>query len=189
MKAVPPFKATFIKVFLVSVTVLSASSCKKINPIEMSLKNEVFAKNEAEETEVFFFISTANVSKGIISKSQIAKQKSSDVSIQQLSTRIEMQQNQLLDELSKIANNKLIVINEINATHKRDLYDLIDATGTEFNDEYMISITEALCDQIDLFESISKETNDKTILQLVLKFLPEQYRLLREAESLQKQNT
>ncbi|MNE86007.1 hypothetical protein D3C80_1830630 [compost metagenome] len=49
-------------------------------------------------------------------------------------------------------------------------------------------MTEAICDQIELLETISRETNDKEILELVLRFLPQQYRLLRETERIKKQN-
>lgn len=188
MKAIPPLKATYFKVFFLFVLVICITSCRKINPIENTLKNQAFAKNDREETEVFFFISAANISKSIISKSQIAQQKSSDVIVQELSKRIEFQENQLLQEVTKMATSKLIVITEINATHKRDLYNLIDANNKDFNSIYLDATTEALCDQIELLETISKETNDKQILELVLRFLPEQYKLLRETERLKKQN-
>lgn len=188
MKAIPPLKAIIFKVFFLLVLIVCMTSCRKVNPIENTLKNQAFAKTDREETEVFFFISTANVSKSIISKSQIAQQKSSDIYIQELSRRMETQQSQLLDEISKMATSKLIVITEIDATHKRDLYDLIDAKGGDFNTVYLDAMKESICDQIDLLETISRETNDKQILQLVLRYLPEQFRLLRETERIIKQN-
>lgn len=152
------------------------------------MKNQAFAKNDREETEVFFFISTANVSKTIISKSQIAQQKSSDAIVQELSKRIEVQESQLLEAITTMATSKLIVITEINATHKRDLYNLIDANGYDFNSIYLNAMTDAICNQIELLEAISRETNDKEILELVLRFLPQQYRLLRETERIKRQN-
>lgn len=187
MKAISPLKASIFKVFFLLVLLLCIMSCRKINPIENTFKNQAFAITEREETEAYFFISTANASKSIISKSQIAQQKSSDAIIQELSKRIEIQENQVLDEISKIATLKLIVVTEINATHKRDLYNLIDANGSEFNDVYLDAMKNALCDQIELFETISKKTNDKQILELVLRFLPEQYKLLRETQRVKKQ--
>ncbi|KAF2341402.1 DUF4142 domain-containing protein [Flavobacterium tistrianum] len=188
MKAIPPLKATYFRVFFLFVLVFCATSCRKINPIENTLKNQAFAKNDREETEVFFFISTANISKSIISKSQIAQQKSSDIIVQELSKRIEIQENQLLEAITKMATSKLIVITEINATHKRDLYNLIDASNNNFNIIYLDAVTDAICNQIELLETISRETNDKEILELVLRFLPEQYKLLRETERIKKQN-
>lgn len=188
MKAIPPLKTAYFRVFFLFVLALCTTSCRKINPIENTLKNQAFAKNDREETEVFFFISTANISKSIISKSQIAQQKSSDVIVQELSKRIEVQENQLLEEVTKMATSKLIVITEINATHKRDLYNLIDASSNDFNNIYLNAMKETISDQIELFEKISRETNDKEILELVLRFLPEQYKLLRETERIQKQN-
>ena len=188
MNAIFQLKASIFKVFFFLIFVLCMTSCKKINPIENSLRNQALAITEREETEAFFFISTANASKSIISKSQIAQQKSSDAIVQELSKRIEIQENQVLDEITKMATLKLIVITEINATHKRDLYNLIDANGTEFNDVYLNTMKDALNSQIELFEAISRETNDKAILELVLRYLPEQYKLLRETERIKRQN-
>lgn len=188
MKAISPLKASILKVIFLLAFVFCITSCRRINPIESSLKNQAFAITEKEESEAFFFISTANASKSIISKSLIAQQKSSDAIVQELSKRIEIQENQILDEISKTATLKLIVITEINATHKRDLYNLVDASGNEFNDIYLNAMTDALNNQIELFETISRETNDKKILELVLRYLPEQYKLLRETERIKKQN-
>ncbi|OMQ12879.1 hypothetical protein BXU01_04290 [[Flexibacter] sp. ATCC 35103] len=187
MKAAPQLKATNFRLIFLLIIIVCMSSCKKNNPIENSLKNETFTKTEKEEIEAFFFIATANVSKSIISKSQIAQQKSSDFTIQELSKKIESNQNQLLQEVSKMANKKLIIITEINATHKRDLYDLIDATSADFNKTYLESITESLQEQIGLLESISKQTNDKAILKLVLQYLPEQYQILREMQRIKNE--
>lgn len=188
MKAIPPMKTAYFRVFFLIVLVLCITSCRKINPIENTLKNQSFAKNDREETEVFFFISVANISKSIISKSQIAQQKSSDVIVQELSKRIEVQESQLLEAITKMATSKLIVITEINATHKRDLYNLIDASSYEFDSIYLNAMTDAICNQIEVLEAISRETNDKKILELVLRFLPQQYKLLRETERIKRQN-
>jgi hypothetical protein len=175
-------RAAFLRVSFLLIIIICTVSCKKNNPIESALKKEAFDKTEKEETEAFFFIATANVSKSIISKSQIAQQKCSEISIQELSKKIETHQNELLQEITKMANKRLVIITEINATHKRDLYKLIDADNAYFKAAYLNSISESLDEQINLFESISKETNDKMILNLVLKYLPEQYKLLRETE-------
>lgn len=182
----PRVKATILRALFLVALMIFVSSCKKNNPVESSLKNEAFAKNDKEEIEAFFFIATANVSQTIISKSQIAQQKCSDSTIQDVSKKIEIQQNQLLQEVTKLANRKLIIITEINATHKRDLYDLIDANEISFNQAYLNSMQQSLQEQINLFESISKETNDQTILKLVLQYLPEQYQFLRETEKIKK---
>lgn len=182
MKAAPLIKATFFRLFFLLIIISCLSSCKKTNPIENSLKSETFTKTEKEEIEAFFFIATSNVSKSIISKSEIAQQKSSDFTIQELSKKIEIEQTEILQEISKMANRKLIIITEINATHKRDLYDLIDASNEDFNKTYLVSMTESVKEQIGLLESISKQTNDKAILKLVLQYLPEQYQILREMQ-------
>lgn len=185
MKAVHQLKVTILRQFFLLIIILCITSCNKSNPIETSLKNETFNKTEKEEIEAFFFIATANVTKSIISKSQIAQQKSSDSTLQEWSRKIEINQNQLLQDVSKMANKKLIIITEINATHnKLDLYELIDANNTDFNKAYLDSMTESLKEQIGLFETISKQTNDKTILKLVLQYLPEQYQNLREMQRL-----
>jgi hypothetical protein len=62
MKAIPSLKASIFKVLFSLLLILCITSCRKINPIENTLKKQAFAINDREETEVFFFISTANVS-------------------------------------------------------------------------------------------------------------------------------
>jgi len=88
----------------------------------------------------------------------------------------------LLQEITNLANKKLIIITEINATRKRDLYDLIDANEYNFNHAYLDSMNDSLEEQIRLLESISKETNDQTILKMVLQYLPQQYEFSREIQ-------
>lgn len=182
MKAISLVKATIFKVLFLLI-LICMTSCKKNDSIENALKkNEAFTKNEEEETEALFFIATTNVSKAIISKSQIAQQKSSEKSILILGKKIESHQNRLLQDITQIANKKLIVISEINAAHKRDTYELITANPSDFDGVYLNSMKQCLEEQISLLETISKETNDKIILKLVLKYLPEQFDLLRETE-------
>jgi len=183
MKAKPVLKAIIFKVLFLLI-VIFVTSCRKSNSIESNLKkNEAFSKNDKEEVEAFFFIATANVGKTIISKSQIAQQKSSESSIMILGKKIERSQSRLLQEVTELANKKLIIISEINATHRRDTYDLVTAkNSSEFNRIYLRAMKKCLEEQIQLLETVSKETNDKAILKLVLKYLPEQFDLLREVE-------
>ncbi len=139
-------------------------------------------KMKKKKLKPFFLFAAANASQTIISKSQIAQQKSSDNNILEVSKQIEINQNQLLQEITTLANKKLIIITEINATHKRDLYDLIDANETNFNAAYLDSMNASLEEEIRLLESISKETNDQIILEMVLQYLPKQYEFVREIQ-------
>jgi hypothetical protein len=185
MKTMPPLKAAIFKVLFLLIITFSFASCKKkehqkINP----LKQETFNKKDKEQIETSFFIATANVSNSIISKSQIAQQKRSEISIQELSKKIEEQENQLLQKVTEMASKKLIIITDISTAHKRDLYKLIDTNDDSFNKMYLNSISESLSEQIKLFEKISTETNDETILKLVLQYLPKQYQFLRDIEKL-----
>ena len=186
MKARPVLKVIFKVLFLLMI--ICVSSCKKNNSIENTFKkNEAFTKNEEEEeTIAFFFIETANIGKTIISKSQIAQQKSSENSIVILGKKIENNQNRLLQEITELANKKLLIISEINASHRRDTYELITANSSNFDRVYLNSMKKCLKEQIKLLENVSKETNDKIILKLVLKYLPEQFDLLRETEAQNK---
>ena len=184
MKAAHQLKATIFRLIFLLTIIICITSCKKNNPIETSLKNETFSKTEKEEIEAFFFIATANVTKSIISKSQIAQQKSSESKILDVSKKIENHQNQLLQQLTEMANKKLIIVTDINASHNAELLELNAATGINFNKTYLSSMVTALKQQISLFEKISKETNDEMILKLVLQYLPEQYQLLRETEQI-----
>lgn len=164
------------------------SACgKKERRKETAITMESFAKNKQQnnndQAEASFFIETANVSNSLISKSKIA-QKSSESSILEISKKIEDHQNRLLQQISEMANKKLIIITDITISHKRDIYELIDTDENTFKETYLNSITESLEEQIKLFEKIATESNDKTILKLVLQFLPEQYELLRETQTI-----
>lgn len=187
----PLVKAVILKVFFFLI-LISFSACGKKERQNTSLmNNEAFRENnkqqnDKDQIEASFFIAVANVSNDLISKSQFA-QKRSENQVQELSKKIEEHQNQLLQRISKMANKKLIIINDINVTHKRDLYELIDTDETTFKDTYLNSLSESLAEQIKLFEKISIETNDETILKLVLQYLPQQYQLLRETEQLKTQ--
>src|SRR4051812_41971313 len=107
MKKVTPLKARILRLFFLLIIIFFNASCNRNNPIEISLKGEAFSKNEPEEIEAFFLISMANTNSSIISKSQIAQQKSSDAAIKELSRRIENHQNELQKEITKLAEKRL----------------------------------------------------------------------------------
>jgi predicted outer membrane protein len=186
MRAMPMLRATFLRVFFLFILICT-TSCKKNNQIENTLKNETFNKNDREQTEAFFFIATANLSKAIISKCQLAQQKASKSIIRQLSRKIENHQNNLLKDIAKMANKRLVIVTEINNSSKLELYKLIDSNETNFDKVYVDSMLESLNEQVDTLESVSKETNDEVILKLVLQYLPELYQFLRETEQIKQQ--
>jgi len=185
MKARPILRATFLTTFFLFL-IISTTSCKEKNQMETSLKNETFNTNDKEQMEAYFFIATANLSKVIISKSQIAQQKASKSIIKQLSRKIENHQSNLLQDVAKIANKRLVIVTEINNSNKLELYKLIDASDISFDKAFMNSLVESLNEQIETLESVSKETNDEVILKLVLHYLPELYQFLRETEQIKQ---
>ena len=183
----PRLKATILRIIFLLILTLCVSSCNKNKPIESSIANDVFNKNDKEQIEAFFLIATANASNAIISKSQIAQQKSSQNKILELSRQIESHQNHLLQEVSKVAGKKLVIITDIGTTNKLALYELIDTNDTEFDKAYINSLAKSIDEQIEVFESISKETNDTTILKLVLEYLPTEYQILRETQRIKQE--
>ena len=186
MTAKRKVKAFFLRVFFLLIIIMY-TSCQKNNPIETSFKNEVFIKSDKEHTEAYFLTATAGISKSVISKSQVAQQKSSESSIREISRKLENQQNLLLLDVTKMANSRLVIVTDIETIHKQDLYDLIDKDKTNFDKAYLDSVIESLEAQIKLFESISKDTNDKMILKLVLQYLPTDYQFLRETKQIKEQ--
>ncbi|KUJ59716.1 hypothetical protein AR687_21875 [Flavobacteriaceae bacterium CRH] len=187
MRTMPLLRATILGVFFLLIMICT-SSCKKNNPIQNTLKNQTFNTDDKEQMEAYFFIATATLSNAIISKSQVAQQKTSDSIIKQVSKKIENHQTELLHEVTALANKRLIIVTDINNNvNKLDLYKLIDTNDASFNKVYMNSITESLDKQIETFESVYKRTNDEVILKLVLRYLPKLYQLLRETEQIKKQ--
>jgi len=183
----PPLKAVIFKVLFFLMIILYFASCGKKSQRESSFKKETFNKNHTEEIETSFFIDMGNVVNSTISKSQIAKQKSSESKILEVSKKIENHENQLLQKVTEMANKKLIVITDLNATHKDEIVKLTNTKDINFNIAYLNSMSTSLAQQIKLFENISKETNDKMILRLALQCLPEQYQLLRETEQIKNE--
>lgn len=184
----PPSKSRILNLLFSLLIFVFLLSCKENKTIESGNNKIAFEEKNNEEIEAYFFIATASVSKAIISKSQIAQQKCKQKEIQLVSKRIENNQSLLLEDVTKMANKKLIIITDVDeSTTKKDLYQLIDTSEVHFDKAYINSITASLSEQIDLLESISKETKDESILKLVINYLPEQYNLLRETKKIKDQ--
>lgn len=180
----PLLRATILRVIFLLI-IICTSSCKQNNPIENSLKNVTFNTTDKEQMDAYFFIATATLSNALISKSQIAQQKTSDSIIRQISKKIENHQTELLQEVAAIANKRLIIVTDINNNaNKLDLYKLIDTNDASFNKVYLSSLKESLNKQIETFESVNKRTSDEVILKLVLRYLPKMHQFLRETEQI-----
>lgn len=187
MKTISPLRALIFNVLFLLIFIVCFSSCGKKSQRESSVKKESFNKSKDEEVETSFFIEMGNSMNSMISKSQIAQQKSSQSKIVEVSKKIADHQNQLLQQVTEMANKKLIIITDINAAHKEELLELNKSNEGNFNRTYLSAMTKALAQQINLFEKISKETNDQLILKLALQYLPEQYQLLRETEQIKSE--
>lgn len=183
----PLLKVSIFKVLFFLIIIISFPFCGKKSQRENAVRKEAFNKSKDEEVETSFFIDMGNIVNSMISKSQIAKQKSSESKILEVSKKIENHQNRLLQQVTEMANKKLIIITDINATHKDELAELNNANDASFNKAYLSSMTKGLDQQINLLEQISKKTNNQLILKLALQYLPEQYQLLRETEQIKSE--
>ncbi|WP_163411435.1 DUF4142 domain-containing protein [Flavobacterium ajazii] len=182
-------KTSFLKILFSGVTLLSINACEKKDKIEKEgIKNVLTAQNN-DETEIYFFTAIANSTQAIIAKSQLAQYKSLEQKTRDISSKIENNQVMLLQEINKISLKKLIVITDINVPANDDLYKLIDTSYTSFDEVYIHSMTRLLYEQIQLLEIISKKTNDSAISKLAFHYLPLQYRLLLETEKSNELNT
>ena len=183
-----PFsKISLLKTGFIMIILGSFLSCKKSEPSEKATnEKDVLLKKNKEEIDAYFFIATSNVSKSIIAKSQLAQHKGLKNKVKEISKVIENNQNLLLEEVNKGALEKLIITTEVNSTVANDdLYELIDTADVNFDKAFIDSIIKSLSQQIKMFESVSKETQDTSILKLVLYYLPKQYELLRQANKIQ----
>lgn len=116
----------------------------------------------------------------------MAQHKGLKSTVREISKIIENNQNLLLLDFNNEALKKLIITTEVNsAVANDDLYKLIDTVDKNFDKACINSIIESLSEQINMFESISKKTQDTSILKLVLYYLPKQYELLRQAKKIQ----
>lgn len=181
-------KPLFIKVVFFVILTVTISSCNKKKNPENKNNKYVLTKNP-EETEAYFFVATSKTTKSIILKSQLAQHKSLETSVKDMSLQIDKSQNELLQEINKIAVQKLIIINEINTSvTNKDIYELQNKKDADFDKAYLNSISKSFSETIRLFESVANETNDTVILKLVTHYLPKQYELLRQTEKIKKKN-
>jgi predicted outer membrane protein len=183
----PSSKTSFLKTGFIAILTITISSCNENEKLEKVNNKYVLTKN-TEEIEAYFFVATASITKSIISKTQLAQHKSLKNSIKIVSTKLENNQNLLLQEINKISIQKLIIINEINTTvTNKDLYELANKGEIDFDKAYLDSVTKSLSEMIKIFESVAKETNDTTVLKLVAHYLPKQYEFLRETQKIKKE--
>ena len=183
-----PFaKISFLKAGFIVIILGSFLSCKENESIVKGIiKKDVLLNKSQEEIDTHFFIVTSNVAESIITKSQLAQKKALKNTVRQISRVIENNQNLLLLDIHKESLKKLILTTEANLTVQNDdLNKLIDTADENFDKAYINSIIKSLSEQIKNFESISNETQDTSILKLVLYYLPKQYELLRQANKIQ----
>lgn len=161
-------------------------SCKKNEPLDKAaIIQDVLTQNSVEETEASFFIAASDLTKSIIISSQRAQHTVTKSSVRQFSLVLINKQNLLLQAINNEAFNQLIIISHFNnVVVNNDQFTSIDERKTDSDQYYMNSIIALLSKQIKLFESVSKATQNTSILKLILYYLPKQYQLLREAKKI-----
>jgi len=160
-------------------------SCKKNEPLNKAVKiQDVLTQNSAEETEASFFIAASDLTKSIIVNSQRAQREVTKGSVREFSFSLVNNQNLLLQAINKEAFNQLIIITDFNIVVNNDQFTSFDEGKADFDQYYMSSVIALLSKQIELFESVSKATQNTSILKLILYYLPKQYQLLREAKKI-----
>ncbi|CAD0006375.1 DUF4142 domain-containing protein [Flavobacterium salmonis] len=180
-------KPSFLKTAFIVIATITISSCNENENLKKVDNKYVLTKNP-EEIKTYFFTATAEITKSIISKTQLAQNKSLNNAIKSVSIKIENSQNLLLQDISKTAVEKLIIINEINTrVANKDLYQLTAKKEMDFDYAYINSIIKSLSGMIKLFESIARETSDVAVLKLITHYLPKQYEFLRETEKIKKE--
>ncbi|MGO4770621.1 hypothetical protein ACEN2I_03075 [Flavobacterium sp. W22_SRS_FK3] len=182
------FSKLSLKTVFILVTIVSIGSCEKNERFKKKdIKNVLTTKNN-DETEVYFFTSLANTSQSIILKSQLAQYKSLEQKTKDIGFEIENSQTLLLQDIKKLTFRKLIIITDLNtAIINDDFYKQTDTANANFDKIYINSIINLLYKQIELLETITKETNDTVILKLVTHYLPKQYEFLRKTKRIKNQ--
>jgi len=175
----------FFRIAFSVVILFSATGCKKNEFSENDAKIETLKNNALEEKETYFFSAIANLSKKIISKSQIAQQRTVQNKVKELSIQLEQEQNNVFQKINKIATKKLIIITEVNTTGNDDLYELMNTEDWNFDKQYLSEVANAIAEEIELVRNIRKETKDSIVLRLANEVIPQQYKLLGEIKKLE----
>ena len=156
----------FVIVTLISIVTVSCNTKQKQDNLKKefddysnSKTNNIITKSDST---FIIYASELSIEDGVLS--QLVQQNTLNTDVLNLAKMIEISNNTLSEDLSKLALNKNITIPTIPTTKINDEYKLLsNKSGDDFDRTYCEMVIDIHKDAINLFDKISKETMDSEI--------------------------
>lgn len=179
MKAIQPKKNIIFSSLFLFLLVTLNSGCEQKRKPSNKLKIATEEFNVNQNTEAQFLISISNLSKNIIAANEIAMSKTTNQEIKNFSIDVKNEQLSLLENVTNLANNNLIILTELNSNDiKKNKNTIVINQETNFDEQYIDYLFFALSQEIKIFEEIILQTQDVDIINLVNVAIPKQQKFI-----------
>jgi putative membrane protein len=171
MNKIIRLKMTLLQTSLLAATFFIASSCNNDTQKDDSKdvaeeKNEEKFDTKNSERDAQFLVNVAEINLEQIKLGQLAQQTSKMAHVKELGKMMEASHRSVMNELTALANKKMITIPASQTDDGNDAYKKLSGkTGADFDKEYADMMVEGHEDAIDLFEKASTESTDAEIKQ------------------------
>lgn len=178
MKNITHFKTGLLQATLITATLFSVSSCSN-NQKPEDTKDVAEEHNEAKfdktnnEKDAQFLVNAAEINLEEIKLGQLAQQKSRMTIVKDLGKMMEEAHSKSMNELTALANKKLITIPVSATDEAQEAYKkLNNKSGIEFDKTYCDMMVSGHKDAIATFEKASTESFDEDIKTWATATLP-----------------
>lgn len=181
MKKLHIQKIKIFNIILLFFLMIINFACDYKNKPSNTFKIGIEEFNVNQNVEAQFLIRIANLSKKIIAANDIAISKSNNEEIKKLSIEVKNEQQSLLDDITKLANNNLIIITELNSNNiTKSKNTLIIRHENNFDDYYVDYLFFVINQEVEIFEEIILETKDAEIKKIVDSAIPKYQKFLQQ---------
>ena len=188
MKTILFRKKSMFNILFLFLFLFSTAACEQKRKLSNKLKIDTEEFNINQNSEAQFLINTSNLSKNIIAATEMAISKSTNQDIIQFSIELKKEQQLLLEDVNKLANNNLIIITELNSNDvKKNRSNIIVSQETNFEEQYIDYLFFALDQEIKFFEEIILQTQDVDIKNFVNDAIPKQEEFIEQMYNLKNE--
>lgn len=189
MKAIQPKKNIISSSILLFLLVTLNSGCEQKRKPSNKLKIATEEFNVNQNTEAQFLISISNLSKNIIAANEKAISKSTNQEIKKFSIDVKNEQQSLLENITNLANNNLIILTELNSNDvKKNKNAIVIDNETNFDEQYVDYLFFALNQEVKIFEEIILQTQDVDIIKLVNVAIPKQQKFILQLHNFKNES-
>ncbi len=178
MKNITYLKTALLKTTLITATLFGVSSCSNNQKPEDTKDvaeehNEAKFDNTNNEKDAKFLVNAAEINLEEIKLGQLAQQNSMMTVVKELGKMMEEAHSKSMNELTALANKKLITIPTSATDEAKDAYKKLSTkSGMDFDKEYCDMMVSGHKDAIAAFEKASTESFDEDIKTWATATLP-----------------